>query len=67
VPQRHFTFEQIVELSNEGIWVLDEHARATYVNPRAAEMFGYSREEVVGRPVEDFLFPEDHPAYVERL
>jgi len=66
VPQG-YTFEQIVELSNEGIWVLDEHALAAYVNPRAAEMFGYTPAEVIGRPVEDFLFPEDRAFYAERL
>jgi two-component system, cell cycle sensor histidine kinase and response regulator CckA len=67
VPQRFLTFEQIVELSNEGIWVLDENGLACYVNPRAAEIFGYTPGEVVGRPVDDFLFDEDRPRYEELL
>jgi PAS domain S-box-containing protein len=48
-----------VRRTNEGIWVLDEHARVEFVNRRMAEMLGYEPHEVVGRPKWDFLFEED--------
>ncbi len=67
MPQRYLTFEQIGEMSTEGIWVLDENALATYVNNRAAEIFGYAPSDIIGRPVSDFLFPEDHGIYAGRL
>ncbi len=67
VPQRYLTFEQIGDMSAEGLWVLDENALATYVNGRAAEIFGYAPSEIIGRRVSDFLFPEDLGTYAERL
>lgn len=53
-------FRRIFETANEGIWVLDAESRVTMVNARMAEMLGYSREEMLGRKKEDFVFsPED--------
>ncbi|HSA96998.1 MAG TPA: PAS domain S-box protein [Acidobacteriota bacterium] len=39
---------------HEGIWVLDKDDRTTYVNPRMAEMLGYTEDEMVGKPVYEF-------------
>jgi PAS domain S-box-containing protein len=52
-------FRGIFEAANEGIWVLDERARITLVNPRMADMLGYEPPEMVGRQKWDFLFEED--------
>jgi PAS domain S-box-containing protein len=54
-------FRGIFETANEGIWVLDDQARVTLVNPRMADMLGYVPEEMVGRLKWDFLFEEDRP------
>lgn len=48
-------YRQIVETAQEGIWVIDAEARTWYVNERMAEMLGYSRQEMLGRPLYDFL------------
>ena len=48
-------YRQIVETAQEGIWVIDAKARTWYVNERMAEMLGYSRQEMLGRPLYDFL------------
>jgi PAS domain S-box-containing protein len=56
-------FRGIFESANEGIWMLDEQARTTLVNPRMAEMLGYRPEEMVGRHKWDFLFVEDRPQF----
>jgi PAS domain S-box-containing protein len=47
-------YRNIVEIANEGIWTLDSEARTTYVNDKMAEMLGYNKEDMIGRPVWDF-------------
>ena len=49
----------ILESAHDGIWMLDAEFRTRFVNRRLAELLGYSVEEMTGRPVFDFLFPED--------
>ena len=41
--------------ANEGIWVLNELYRTTFVNRQMAAMLGCTMSELVDRPVEDFL------------
>lgn len=48
-------YREIVETANEGIWTLDTAGRTTFVNPRIGQLLGYQPEELVGRPVTDFL------------
>jgi len=48
-------YRNIVEIAQEGIWVVDAEAITTYVNQNLAEMFGYSRDDMVGRSVFDFV------------
>lgn len=50
-------YRTIVESTEEGIWILDSGGRTSFVNPRMAEMIGYRREEMLGRPVADFCDP----------
>jgi PAS domain S-box-containing protein len=46
---------KLVSTAHEGIWVLDAEDRTTFVNERLAAMLGYAVEEMLGRPVYDFL------------
>lgn len=55
--------EWLVEGANEGVWVLDAEQRTVYVNQRMASMLGYSVNEVLGREVWEFFFPEDVEPY----
>jgi PAS domain S-box-containing protein len=55
-------YRQIVETSMEGIWLLDAEARTVYVNLRMAELLGYTAEEMLGRPLFDFLGAEARSA-----
>jgi diguanylate cyclase (GGDEF)-like protein/PAS domain S-box-containing protein len=48
-------YRRIVETAYEGIWLIDAQNMTTFVNPRMAEMLGYSLNEIVGRSVLDFL------------
>src|SRR6185295_8610278 len=48
-------YRNIVDTAQEGIWLLDAEDRTSFVNQRLAEMFGYPPEEMLGRPVFDFM------------
>jgi phosphoserine phosphatase RsbU/P len=49
----------ILESANEGIWMLDAQFSTKFVNHRLAELLGYTVEEMIGRPLFDFLFPAE--------
>ena len=62
-------YRQIVETANEGIWVRDENNCTTFINLQMAGLLGYPPEEILGRPVMEFFFPEDladHEAVLEQ-
>ena len=48
-------YRMLVETMNEGLAVSDENDRFTYVNPRLAEMLGYSTDEMIGHPALEFF------------
>jgi PAS domain S-box-containing protein len=48
-------FRQMVEIADEGIWMLDTDYNVTYVNQAQATLLGYDRREVIGRTMYDFL------------
>jgi len=48
-------YRQLVELAQEGIWVIDTGGATTFVNPRMAEILGYTTQEMLGRPVNSFM------------
>ncbi|MCC7413585.1 MAG: PAS domain S-box protein [Gammaproteobacteria bacterium] len=48
-------FRRLVETMQEGVRVRDAHGVLTYVNPKLCELFGYTREEMLGQPVEAFM------------
>ncbi|MBI4912512.1 MAG: CHASE domain-containing protein [Acidobacteria bacterium] len=55
-------YRDLVELMEEGMWALNRQGVGTFVNRRLVEMLGYGREEILGRPLEDFLHPQASPA-----
>jgi PAS domain S-box-containing protein len=60
-------YRRFVDTSNEGIWELDENHLTTFVNRRMAEMIGCNFEEMLGRPVTDFMFDEDWPDHHQKM
>lgn len=48
-------YNHILELSSEGVWIIDASSQTTYVNQRLADMLGYPVEEVLKRPYHDFM------------
>ena len=55
-------YRRIVETSSEGIWQLDQENTTVFVNPRMAEMLGYSLDEMFGKSFLDFLMETDKKA-----
>jgi PAS domain S-box-containing protein len=43
------------KVGRDGIWVVDEDGRTTYVSPRMAEMLGYAAHEMVGHSLLEFV------------
>lgn len=50
---------RLVEAVSDAIVATDENGRVTSWNPAAARIFGWAREEALGRPVGDLGFPEE--------
>jgi PAS domain S-box-containing protein len=55
LQESEFKYRQIVELAEEGIWVIDSNTLTTYVNHAMARMLGYSELEMFGRSLFDFM------------
>jgi PAS domain S-box-containing protein len=64
------TFRLIVEAAPNAIVVIDETGRIVVVNSQTEKLFGYRREEILGRPIE-LLVPErfraNHPGVRENF
>ncbi|MBF0543955.1 MAG: PAS domain S-box protein [Candidatus Riflebacteria bacterium] len=46
---------RLVETLQEGIWAIDRDALTIYVNPKMAEMLGYTTEEMIGKYLFSFM------------
>ncbi|MDQ1253926.1 MAG: hypothetical protein QG646_3140 [Euryarchaeota archaeon] len=51
-------YRSIVETANEGIVIINEQFKATYVNQKMADMVGYSIEACLNKPIMDFISEE---------
>ncbi len=50
-------YRRLLDTIQEGIWVVDSDGVTTFVNPRMAEILGYTYAEMIGRPL--FLFMDE--------
>ncbi|MGK7961254.1 PAS domain S-box protein [Crocosphaera sp.] len=53
-------YRQIVETASEGIWIIDQENKTSFINQQMAEMLGYDIEEMMGKSLFDFVAPEDN-------
>ncbi|MDD1620945.1 MAG: PAS domain S-box protein, partial [Methylococcaceae bacterium] len=60
-------YRRIVDTASEGIWALGPNAMTTFVNARMADMLGYACEEMIGRPMTDFMFEQDAPDHLKKM
>ena len=52
-------YRRIVETASEGIWLLDAAGRLVFVNPRIAQWLGVAENSMQGKPVDDFMDPDE--------
>ncbi len=48
-------YRSIVETAQEGIWCIDADSNTSFVNPKMAEILGYTVEEMQGHSIYDFM------------
>ncbi|HQB99391.1 MAG TPA: PAS domain S-box protein [Methanospirillum sp.] len=50
-----------------GIFVADENGRYTFINDAACAMTGYEKDELIGKNLSQFIFPEDRERAKEQF
>jgi len=66
IRDKHTIFEKLFESSPDGIVVTNEQGLIVQANAQTERMFGYRRDELIGRLVEELMpqrFQDTHPAY----
>ncbi|MGC9516705.1 MAG: PAS domain S-box protein [Methanomicrobiales archaeon] len=59
-------FLHLVEIANEGILTLDEDFNIIFVNKKMADMIGYSVNEMLNHPFNEFMFEEEFNDHITR-
>jgi PAS domain S-box-containing protein len=60
-------FHRLVELINDGLWLLGPDQKTTYINSKMSQMLSYSLEELVGRSPNEFVAPEMQSLVEEKM
>jgi PAS domain S-box-containing protein len=59
-------YRRMVETAQEGVFMYDAAWTLAFANRRFAEILGYTREELLGRPIADIILESDRPAHAAR-
>ena len=59
VERQREHFESLVEISPVAVVVMDAEERVTGWNPAAAELFGHTADEAIGRQIDELVFGDD--------
>jgi PAS domain S-box-containing protein len=60
-------YRQIIEVSNEGVYVCDARSDITFANAMMSHFLGYTVEELLGMSLSRLVAPEDRPMIAERV
>ena len=60
-------YRQIIETTEEGVWLLDTDGKTTFVNRRMAEMLQYTPAQMMGKHLFEFMDEEDQLVAQENL
>lgn len=58
-PDSHVSLSNVMDLLLDAICVVDTRGRFAFVSAASERIFGYLPEEMIGRPMIDFVFHED--------
>lgn len=67
LQERFSLHRRLVDMAQEGIWLAGPDDRTAFVNARMAQMLGYRPEEMLGRPVYDFMPADQRPTAQDHL
>ncbi len=60
-------YRLIVQTAAEGIWMTDAEGKTTFVNPKMARMLGFTVQEMVGRPMSEYMDREGRQQLEQHL
>jgi PAS domain S-box-containing protein len=58
-------YRNLVERASDGIVIIQDRI-VKYLNPRLAEIWGGTIEEIINTPFDDFIYPDELPAMLDR-
>ncbi|MEQ1793454.1 MAG: PAS domain S-box protein [Nitrospira sp.] len=64
--QARLKLQQAIDHGRDGLALLDEHGRYTYMNPAHAAMYGYKQDELLGKSWRE-LYPPEWAAMIEHI
>jgi len=64
---RRMVAQLVLDTTNEGIWLIDAQARTTFVNRHAADLLGYTEDEMIGMHIFAFMDEERRPTTERNL
>jgi len=60
IDEKQATLNAIVGAARDAIVMIDEQGCVTFWNPAAEQIFGYSREKILGKDLHRILVPDEH-------
>ncbi|AFY82557.1 PAS domain S-box protein [Oscillatoria acuminata] len=67
LKQSEEQYRRIVETANEGIWSIDAQDCTNFINPKMAELLGYTPEEMLGKSLLYFMDEAEKQEAREKL
>ncbi len=67
LTQSEKKYRQLIELSQEGFWVVNENDKTTFVNQRMAEILGYSTADIADRQTYGFMDENNAAIYLNLI
>jgi PAS domain S-box-containing protein len=65
--QHEERYRRIVETAPQGVWEIDSSSNITFVNPKMAEMLGYTVEEILGTCLFEWMDEEGRTIAVKNV
>ena len=60
-------YRRIMEIADEGVWLINANHQTEFINPRGAALLGYTVTEMMSKSPLEFTFPEDVSAGEAKL